>query len=102
MGSHEKTAVRHWRQALSTGGEGRARAPHARMTGRGAGLFGGAGTRPERRKSTPVPRDVVLLSPLEKCSEKSNDYHRGRNAPKKEDIWTTADAIACVASVVWP
>lgn len=102
MDSHEKTAARHWRQAVSTGREGRAGAPHTGMTGRGAGLFVGVGTRPERRESSPVPCDAVLLSPLEKCSEKSNDYHRGRNAPKKEDIWTTADAIACVASVVWP
>ncbi|EEB32756.1 hypothetical protein DESPIG_02366 [Desulfovibrio piger ATCC 29098] len=43
-----------------------------------------------------------MLSLLEKCSEKSNDYHRGRNAPKKEDIWTTADVIACVVLVAWP
>lgn len=43
MDSHEKTAARHWRQALSTGREGRAGAPHTGMTGRGAGLFVGGG-----------------------------------------------------------
>lgn len=43
MDSHEKTAARHWRQALSPGREGRAGALHTGMTGREAGLFVGGG-----------------------------------------------------------
>ena len=89
-------------EALLAGRDGHAAAPAIRMPVRGMGPFGATGTRPERRERTPAPGDLVLLSLLEKCSEKSNDYHRGRNAPKKEDIWTTADVIACVVLVAWP
>ncbi len=66
------------------------------------GLPRGAGARPGKPERRPVSCGWSCVPCRKNVVKKVTTIVRGRDAPKKEDIWTTADAIACVALVAWP